>query len=139
MKEILEKDINILKLNNEIVDVLQKNKITKIESLANKSKTELKNLGLMGYQISEIELKLQLEGLDLNGKYKIKNRLYEIENCSEDLIRISKSCIININHVTSFDMGEKGRIAVKLDDGTKEIVSRRKIKEVINFLDERGI
>ena len=71
MKEILEKDINILKLNNEIVDVLQKNKITKIESLANKSKTELKNLGLMG---SEIELKLQLEGLDLNGKYKIKNR-----------------------------------------------------------------
>ena len=96
MKEILEKDINILKLNNEIVDVLQKNKITKIESLANKSKTELKNLGLMGYQISEIELKLQLEGLDLNGKYKIKNRLYEIENCSEDLIRISKSCIINI-------------------------------------------
>lgn len=74
MKEILEKDINILKLNNEIVDVLQKNKITKIESLANKSKTKLKNLGLMGYQISEIELKLQLEGLDLNGKYKIKNR-----------------------------------------------------------------
>lgn len=74
MKEILEKDINILKLNNEIVDVLQKNKITKIESLENKSKTELKNLGLMGYQISEIELKLQLEGLDLNGKYKIKNR-----------------------------------------------------------------
>lgn len=74
-----------------------------------------------------------------NGEYKIKNRLYEIENCSEDLIRISKSCIININHVTSFDMGEKGRIAVKLDDGTKEIVSRRKIKEVMNFLDERGI
>ena len=35
--------------------------------------------------------------------------------------------------------GEKGRIAVKLDDNTKEIVSRRKIKEVINFLDERGI
>ena len=23
-----------------------------------------------------------------NGEYKIKNRLYEIENCSEDLIRI---------------------------------------------------
>ena len=46
--------------------------ITKIESLANKSKTELKNIGLMGYQISEIELKLQLEGLDLNGNYKVK-------------------------------------------------------------------
>lgn len=74
-----------------------------------------------------------------NGEYKIKNRLYEIENYSEDLIRISKSCIININHVISFDMGETGKIVVKLDNNTKEIVSRRKIKDVINFLDERGI
>lgn len=73
------------------------------------------------------------------GEYKIKNRLYEIENYSEDLIRISKSCIININHVISFDMGETGKIVVKLDNNTKEIVSRRKIKDVINFLDERGI
>lgn len=73
------------------------------------------------------------------GEYKIKNRLYEIENYSKDLIRISKSCIININHVISFDMGETGRIVVKLDDNSKEIVSRRKIKDVINFLDERGI
>ena len=73
------------------------------------------------------------------GEYKIKNRLYEIENYREDLIRISKSCIININHVISFDMGETGKIVVKLDDNTKEVVSRRKIKDVINFLDERGI
>lgn len=72
MSELLKKDIDILKLNNETVNVLKKHKITKIESLANKSKTELKNIGLMGYQISEIELKLQLEGLELNGNYKVK-------------------------------------------------------------------
>ena len=72
MSELLEKDIDILKLNNETVKVLKKHRITKIENLANKSKTELKNIGLMGYQISEIELKLQLEGLDLNGNYKVK-------------------------------------------------------------------
>lgn len=74
-----------------------------------------------------------------NGEYKIKNKLYEVEKYSQDLIRISKSCIININHATSFDMEEKGKIVVILDDNTKEIVSRRKIKEVIKFLDERGI
>ena len=74
MSEVLEKKIDILKLNNETVTILKKHRITKIESLANKSKTDLKKLGLMGYQISEIELKLQLEGLDLNGNYKTKIR-----------------------------------------------------------------
>ncbi len=74
MSEVLEKNIDILKLNNETVTILKKHRITKIESLANKSKTDLKKLGLMGYQISEIELKLQLEGLDLNGNYKTKIR-----------------------------------------------------------------
>lgn len=33
------------------------------------------------------------------GEYKIKNKLYELENYSNDFIRISKSCIVNINHV----------------------------------------
>ena len=74
MSEVLEKNIDILKLNNETVTILKKHRITKIESLANKSKTDLKKLGLMGYQISEIKLKLQLEGLDLNGNYKTKIR-----------------------------------------------------------------
>jgi len=74
LSEVLEKNIDILKLNNETVTILKKHRITKIESLANKSKTDLKKLGLMGYQISEIELKLQLEGLDLNGNYKTKIR-----------------------------------------------------------------
>lgn len=74
MSEVLEKNIDILKLNNETVTILKKHRITKIESLANKSKTDLKKLGLMGYQISEIELKLQLESLDLNGNYKTKIR-----------------------------------------------------------------
>ena len=73
------------------------------------------------------------------GDYKIKNKLYEIENYSKYLIRISKSCIVNINHVLSFDMGETGKIIIKLDDNTNEIVSRRKIKDVMRFLDERGI
>lgn len=70
MNNVLEENIDILKLNSETLIILKKNKITKIRKLANKTKTELKNLGLLGYQISEIELKLQLEGLDLNGRYK---------------------------------------------------------------------
>lgn len=69
MLEILDKDIEILKLNIDIVKILKKNKIIKVKQLANKTKTKLKNIGLLGYQISEIEIKLQIEGLDLKGNY----------------------------------------------------------------------
>lgn len=69
MLEILDKDIEILKLNLDIVKILKKNKIIKVKQLANKTKTKLKDIGLLGYQISEIEIKLQLEGLDLKGNY----------------------------------------------------------------------
>ena len=74
-----------------------------------------------------------------NGEYKIKNKLYEIEKSCDEFLRISKSCIVNIKHVISFDMGETGKITVKLDNNRKEAVSRRRIKNVINYLDERGI
>lgn len=69
MLAILEDDIDVLKLNADIVEILKKKKIIKVKQLANQSKTKLKDIGLLGYQISEIEVKLQLEGLDLKGNY----------------------------------------------------------------------
>ena len=73
------------------------------------------------------------------GEYKIKSKLYEIEKMDINLIRISKSCIINIKHVEKFYVGETGKITVRLDDKTEEVVSRRKIKDVMSYLDERSI
>lgn len=66
---MLDKDIEELKFNDEINKLLKKHKIIKVKQLANKTKTKLKEMGLQGYQISEIEVKLQLEGLDLKGNY----------------------------------------------------------------------
>jgi len=60
-----DNDIEKLKLNEEALKILKRNKITTTEQLSNKTKTELKNLGLLGYQISEIEIKLKLEMLEL--------------------------------------------------------------------------
>ena len=74
-----------------------------------------------------------------DGEYKIKSKLYEIERMDIDLIRISKSCIININHVENFYIGETGKIIVRLDDQTEQTVSRRKLKDVMNYLNERSI
>ena len=70
-------------------------------------------------------------------EYRVKSKLYEIEKMSRDFLRISKSCIINIKQVKSFDIGENRNIIVKFYDNSEQYVSRRKIKEVMNYLDER--
>ena len=71
--------------------------------------------------------------------YRIKNKLYQIEKTDKDYIRISKSCIANIKHIKCFDLSQTGKIVVKFDDGTQETVSRRRAREVLNYLSERGI
>ena len=72
-------------------------------------------------------------------EYKVKNTLYELEKKKNNFIRISKSCIVNIEHINKFDMGLTGVIIVKLDNGNEEIVSRRRAKEILKFIKERSI
>lgn len=72
-------------------------------------------------------------------RYRVKSKLYELEIMHRDFMRISKSCIVNIKHVKKFDISETGKIFIKLDDHTEEIVSRRKTKEIMKYLDDRRI
>ena len=74
-----------------------------------------------------------------NGSYKIKSKLYEIEKMDKDLIRISKSCIVNVKHINKFDISEIGKIIIILDDNSRETVSRRKTKMIMKYLEERMI
>lgn len=71
--------------------------------------------------------------------YRIKSKLYELEKKDIDFIRISKSCIVNMKHVKNFDISETGKIVVKLDDLSEEVVSRRKTKNIMQYLEERRI
>lgn len=75
-----------------------------------------------------------------NGEYKIKKKLYELEeNLDKNyFIRISNSCIVNIKYVESFDLSKIGNIIIKFVDGTSEYVSKRRISNVMKFLRERG-
>ena len=75
----------------------------------------------------------------VNGEFKIKSKLYELEKNDVNFLRISKSCVINVQNVKCFDLGETSKIIVRFDDGSEQIVARRKIKDVMNYLDERGI
>ena len=71
--------------------------------------------------------------------YKIKSRLYEVERLSSDFIRISRNCIINIEHIKKFDVSKTGKIQVILDNEISMEVSRRRIRDVLDFFDERMI
>ena len=73
------------------------------------------------------------------GDYRVKYKLYEIETLfnNGNFIRISKSCIININQVTYFDTSILGTIIVKLKNNTQEIVSKRNVSNIMKFLNER--
>ena len=54
-------------------------------------------------------------------------------------MRISKNSIVNIEHVRNFDISKTGKIQVILDNDMRLDVSRRKIRDVLEFFDERII
>lgn len=72
-------------------------------------------------------------------EFKIKSKLYELEKMNSNFLRISKSCVINIAQVACFDLGETGKIIVKFLDGSVQPVSRRKIRDVLDYLEERRV
>lgn len=61
---LLEK-IDILMLETEIKKKLKKKKITNLKQLTNLKRKDLSKLEFNQYEIEQIEIKLQLEGLDL--------------------------------------------------------------------------
>lgn len=75
-----------------------------------------------------------------NGEYRIKKKLYELEESLDknSFIRISNSCIVNIKFIESFDLSKIGNIIIKLLDGSTEEVSKRRISNIMKFLRERG-
>ena len=65
-KTLLDENIDILDISDKINKLLKDNNINIIKELCSKTKTDLKNLGLVTHQIAEIEIALQLKGYDLN-------------------------------------------------------------------------
>ena len=71
--------------------------------------------------------------------YRVKEKLYELEEqlSKNKFIRISNSCIINVEKTKSFDASLIGSLVARMEDNTKQEVSKRKIKNVMKFLNER--
>lgn len=67
-KLILEKEIEYLELNQKITNILKSNEVYYIKDLWVLNRQDLKKMNLIDSEISQVTIKLQLSGIDLNGK-----------------------------------------------------------------------
>ncbi len=65
----------------------------------------------------------------MNGEWRLKQRLYEIEEAlpADAFTRISQAEIVNISAIKNLDLSLAGAISVCLKDGTRYYVSRRQL------------
>lgn len=67
-KKILEQGIEELSLDTKALKLLKENNIITVEDLWTKKRKDLKELNFSDSEITNIAIKLQLYGLDLNKK-----------------------------------------------------------------------
>lgn len=113
--------------------------IEDIESYISNIETEL-----LGYDENRDTVKLfvteiycfiveenKIYALTDSGKFRINQRLYEIEELvSADFVKINQSCLCNIRKISKFGASFGGSLIVILKNGYKDYVSRRQIKAV---------
>ena len=66
-----------------------------------------------------------------NGKYRLKSRLYQLEeNLNNSFVKINQSCIANIKKIDRFKATVGGSLTVVFKNGYIDYVSRRNLKKV---------
>lgn len=69
--------------------------------------------------------------LTQNEKYKLKSRLYQLEETLTDgFVKINQSCVANIKKIDRFKVTVGGALMVIFKNGHTDFVSRRNIKNV---------
>ncbi|WP_062051086.1 LytTR family DNA-binding domain-containing protein [Bacillus sp. JCM 19034] len=64
-------------------------------------------------------------------EFESKRKLYELETIlAQDFVRVSKSTLVNIDKITSIQLGRLGSTEVILDDESSVHVSRKYLKEL---------
>lgn len=66
-----------------------------------------------------------------NEKYRLKSRLYQIEEgLSDNFVKINQSCIANIKKIDRFKATVGGSLTIVFKNGHMDFVSRRNLKNV---------
>jgi len=122
-------------MNQEVTDL-----ITKLQSKKTNTISGIMNEKIFVLQPDEIMLfyteAKKVYADTINGSYEVKQKLYEIEADLEgtSFIRISKSAIVNIKLIKNIEIVFNGSLVVKFANGHEEIISRRFINKVKEFI-----
>jgi DNA-binding LytR/AlgR family response regulator len=112
--------------------------ICEIEQLVNNDSFDLTGYG----ETETIKLNLneiccfiteenKVYALTEKGKYRLKSRLYQIEeNLNDNFVKINQSCIANIKKIDKFKASVGGALTVIFKNGYEDYVSRRNLKNV---------
>lgn len=65
-----------------------------------------------------------------SGKLLIKDRLYRLESIFRGFVKINQSCLVNLSKIKRFDTSVGGALTVVLENGYRDYISRRQVKEV---------
>lgn len=65
-------------------------------------------------------------------EYQMKDKLYRLEEslANDGFVRISKSAIVNLNHIANIEATFDGSLVVTMKNKAHEIISRRCVKKV---------
>lgn len=115
--------------------------IDKIENLCQEKKIQAKNL--FGYlekdivflnldEISYISIEEEKTIAHIGKKkYQMKEKISSLEEMlGKDFIQINRYALVNIHHIARFDTSWNGNLVVYLKDGTRDFVSRRRIRSL---------
>jgi DNA-binding LytR/AlgR family response regulator len=133
-------------INDENNDVMINFRMDKISTLLRIIKEEKQRLSMLMGKLDDNYIPLEINQIvffrafgndtyanTLDGKsYKIKNKLYELEEdiLSKRFIRINKSEIVNISHIIRITPMFKGNFILKLQNYKEQLdISRNYIKE----------
>ncbi len=70
------------------------------------------------------------------GNLWVKQKLYQLEEMFEgtSFVRISNSCIVNVNKIKNLEISFSGAIDIVFKNGEKEFVSRRYVSKIKKYL-----
>ncbi len=112
--------------------------ISEIEQLVNNDSFDLTGYGeteTIKLNLNEIYCFItedsKVYALTEKGKYRLKSRLYQIEeNLNDNFVKINQSCIANIKKIDKFKASVGGALTVIFKNGYEDYVSRRNLKNV---------
>ena len=122
-------------VNDELMKLVNKLKSADEEKLIGFKDEEAFLIDLSKIELIYTENKKIFARID-GEAYQIKKRIFELEECLEDIdfVRISNSEIVNLKKVLSIDFKLTGTMMLKLKSGNNTFVSRRYVKKIKEYL-----